>query len=308
MPRPRTRPQTRSSETDGEHMIDCSSISPSLLTQSRAELSTNVVAEYVDLLDQGVVFPAIELARINNTDSCEDATTRNVMLNDLVVLDGFHRLKATLNYGAIQILGNITTMNLSQAIARCVQSNAAHGLRRTNADKRKAVCILLARPEWQNRSNREIAIQCHVTHPFVQNVKESLSPAIIPADPASALDPEQEGLSNWRLRSNYADSILKDFSRQLKLLNNEIGGCAVTMDGRFLNFAAISADIQNAIQGIDSSRPEQACPICQNGFLDSSCRLCRGGGWVSRLVARHGLPVGLTTESLQERTTEYDEP
>jgi hypothetical protein len=45
-------------------------------------------------------------------------------------------------------------------------------LRRTNADKRKAVKTLLEDEEWSKWSDREIARQCEVSHPFVSKMKE----------------------------------------------------------------------------------------------------------------------------------------
>lgn len=44
-----------------------------------------------------------------------------------------------------------------------------------NADKRKAVMLLLADAEWSAWSDREIAKQCHVSHRFVSLERRSLS-------------------------------------------------------------------------------------------------------------------------------------
>lgn len=46
-----------------------------------------------------------------------------------------------------------------------------HGLPRTNADKRRAVSVLLADPEWAKWSNREIARRCVVTHGLVNSIR-----------------------------------------------------------------------------------------------------------------------------------------
>ena len=53
-------------------------------------------------------------------------------------------------------------------------ANVAHGLRRTNADKRHAVGMLLADDEWRGWSDREIAQRCGVSHVFVGGVRLSL--------------------------------------------------------------------------------------------------------------------------------------
>ncbi len=56
-----------------------------------------------------------------------------------------------------------------------VSANATHGLRRTNADKRRAVETLLNDEEWGNWSDREVARRCGVSHPFVINIRKNLS-------------------------------------------------------------------------------------------------------------------------------------
>lgn len=55
-----------------------------------------------------------------------------------------------------------------------VGANASHGLRRTNADKRKAVEILLNDDEWKLWSDREIARRCLVSHNFVGDIRRSI--------------------------------------------------------------------------------------------------------------------------------------
>src|SRR4051794_27961438 len=44
-------------------------------------------------------------------------------------------------------------------------------MRRTNEDKRRAVLTLLNDPDWARWSDREIARQCAVTHPFVSSLR-----------------------------------------------------------------------------------------------------------------------------------------
>jgi hypothetical protein len=52
---------------------------------------------------------------------------------------------------------------------------AAHGLRRTNEDKRRAVLTLLRDEEWSKKSQRWIAERCGVSHQFVANMQGELS-------------------------------------------------------------------------------------------------------------------------------------
>jgi transposase-like protein len=61
------------------------------------------------------------------------------------------------------------------AIVHAAGANADHGLRRTNADKRRAVETLLRDGEWSQWSDREIARRCQVSAPLVGNIRRELS-------------------------------------------------------------------------------------------------------------------------------------
>jgi hypothetical protein len=51
-------------------------------------------------------------------------------------------------------------------------ANAAHGLKRTNADKRRSVELALA--EWPNLSSRELAKICAVSDMMVGEIRNQL--------------------------------------------------------------------------------------------------------------------------------------
>jgi len=61
------------------------------------------------------------------------------------------------------------------AILYSVGANATHGMRRTNADKRRAVMRLLEDEEWGKWSDGEIARRCGVTRQTVTNHRASLA-------------------------------------------------------------------------------------------------------------------------------------
>jgi hypothetical protein len=60
---------------------------------------------------------------------------------------------------------------LREAILHSVASNATHGVRRSNDDKRRAVLLLLADEEWAKWSDREIARRCSVSQPLVTRIR-----------------------------------------------------------------------------------------------------------------------------------------
>ena len=59
------------------------------------------------------------------------------------------------------------------AALHSVGANVTHGIRRTNADKRHAVSILLQDSEWGQWSSREIARRAGVSHTLVESVRAS---------------------------------------------------------------------------------------------------------------------------------------
>lgn len=81
--------------------------------------------------------------------------------------DGFHRAMGAESLGLLDIEADIRRGNRRDALLFSVGANAIHGHRRTNDDKRRAVDIMLADPEWAMLPDREIARLCAVTHPFV---------------------------------------------------------------------------------------------------------------------------------------------
>jgi len=130
-------------------------------TQPRDSIDQNVVSEYNHALMNGAVFPAID-----------------VFFDGInyYLADGFHRYFAHKSAVAPEIEANIHTGTKRDAVLFSVGVNDKHGLRRTQADKRKAVLILLTDEEWSQWSDREIANKCHVSHPFVSKIREELAP------------------------------------------------------------------------------------------------------------------------------------
>jgi hypothetical protein len=66
---------------------------------------------------------------------------------------------------------------MRDALLYSVSANSAHGLPRTNADKRKAVALLLADSEWSRWSDREIGRHCQVNNKVVGRMRRKLSEA-----------------------------------------------------------------------------------------------------------------------------------
>src|SRR5574337_168137 len=136
--------------------IDISRIRIDGGTQSRANLNESVVAEYAEAMTEGAKLPAVTVF----FDGSE-----------YWLADGFHRYHGHKRIGALKIDAEVHNGTRRDAVLHSVGANAAHGLRRTNEDKRRAVETLLTAAEWSQWSDREIAKQCGVTHPFVAAVR-----------------------------------------------------------------------------------------------------------------------------------------
>jgi hypothetical protein len=128
-------------------------------TQSRAKIDENVVAEYADSMKDGAPFPPAVVFH----DGAE-----------YFLADGFHRYCAAKKCGSPGLACDVREGTLRDAILFSFSANGTHGLRRTAADKRKAVMAMLEDIEWQDWSDREIARQCCVSHPFVAAIRKEI--------------------------------------------------------------------------------------------------------------------------------------
>jgi hypothetical protein len=113
----------------------------------RVELSQPTIVAYTSALESGATFPPIECTEVDG---------------ELLLTNGFHRLAAHQNAGRAEIQAIITEGDMDDALLAAACSDNYEGLKRTNADKRKAVLALLANKQWSEMSNREIARAANV--------------------------------------------------------------------------------------------------------------------------------------------------
>jgi len=128
-------------------------------TQPRAELREEVIAEYAEDMRDGAVFPPVVLFF--------DGAT-------YWLADGFHRVKAAFRAGRDTIRAEVRQGTRRDAVLYSVGVNADHGVRRTNADKRRAAMTLLNDEEWTKWSDREIARRARVHHQMVSRLRAEL--------------------------------------------------------------------------------------------------------------------------------------
>lgn len=129
-------------------------------TQSRAEINNEAVAEYVEAIKDGAVFPPIVVFF--------DGAT-------YWLGDGFHRVHAFRTAGRASINADVRNGTQADAQLFSYSANTVHGLRRSNADKRKAVLGTLNHPATKDWSDNQIAKHCGVHHSTVGDARRSLA-------------------------------------------------------------------------------------------------------------------------------------
>jgi len=132
-------------------------------TQARANgTRVDVVKEYAAAMDDGATFPPVQLYQDGET---------------YYIADGFHRVEAAREAGWETITANVSEGTQRDARLAALAANEAHGIRRTNEDRRNAVRQALADPEWSRWPDREIARACNVSHPLVKKIRDELTEA-----------------------------------------------------------------------------------------------------------------------------------
>ncbi len=97
--------------------------------------------------------------------------------DDLWLADGFHRVRAARTLDISSFQARIIIGSQRDAVKFSLSANARHGLRRTNADKRRAVERAIQDDEWGALSARAIADICSVSDFMVRQVRSSLEEA-----------------------------------------------------------------------------------------------------------------------------------
>jgi hypothetical protein len=122
--------------------------------QCRATINTETVNEYANQMWDGDKFPAVTLFG--------DA-------NRSWIGDGWHRVLAAKQNGAVSIDADVQAGGRAEALKHALGANALHGNRRTNADKRR--CVEIALREFPTLSSRAVAEMCGVSDALVNSAR-----------------------------------------------------------------------------------------------------------------------------------------
>jgi uncharacterized ParB-like nuclease family protein len=128
--------------------------------QPRVKLDEFMVKEYSEEMSEGAAFPPVIVFHRPN--------------EDYYLADGWHRIEAARRRGCESIMAEVHEGGLRDAILYSLSANTDHGLRRTRADKRRAVRSLLEDPEWFSWSDNEIATRCRVSRKLVASTRKAV--------------------------------------------------------------------------------------------------------------------------------------
>jgi hypothetical protein len=125
-------------------------------TQARAGLDEPTITEYAGAMEDGATFPPVVVFHDGD---------------DYWLADGFHRVAAAGRAGLKKFPVEVRPGTQRDALLFACGANYAHGLRRTQEDKRQAVLTLLRDAEWGQRSDRWVADAAKVDHKTVAKLR-----------------------------------------------------------------------------------------------------------------------------------------
>ena len=131
--------------------------------QSRVALNDEAIQDYADRYDEGVKLPPISVVKVGA---------------QYILVDGFHRYAALKKLGDYEVEVTVLpgeTEDDAQYMAWA--ANKAHGLHRSNADKRKTVLEMLNHPVYGQQSNRQIASHIGVSNTYIAMMRQRQVPA-----------------------------------------------------------------------------------------------------------------------------------
>jgi hypothetical protein len=141
-----------------ELMLNLSQISHPESMQAREDgLDPEHVDELAEAIERGDTLPPLDVVQQGNT---------------YWLWSGFHRLAAYQQAGvsAAEVASQPGDRQDAEWLA--AGANARHGLKRTNADKQRAVELALANPKCRGMSDRAVADHVGVSHTFVSKLRQ----------------------------------------------------------------------------------------------------------------------------------------
>lgn len=264
-------------------------------TQSRAAISEETVTEYERLWKEATpgmtVFPPVKVFHDGKQHWLGD---------------GFHRVLAAKRAGRGSIIADVEKGTKRDAILYSVGANQTHGLKRSNADKRTAVLLLLNDEDWVKWSDRKIAEHAGLSDAFVGIVRKELQ--TVCSSPASkAKDEPREGKDGKKrkppkpkapkkLRSQSDEPPVakpQTFAERVHAHNLEVERFARLVSesikeppASFLlesKLTVVQQQVQSVCGTIRTCKVhDKPCPQCEDN--GKACKVCGGFGMVTKMT------------------------
>lgn len=238
-----------------------------------------------------------------------------------LLADGSHRCEAIAQVGRKAIEAEVRKGGYEEALQYALQSNCAHGLPRSQADKRKSITVAIM--QWPKDTNNGIAKRCDVDDKTVKVVRDELEAAkIVAKEPVrvstSGSKVAAERVAKTPVRNSEPDpakapvetkavvvdkngtpipkAVIKYWNRadevsvllaQISEVMNSLKQADKEKDLLFAecNVTAALSDLDKVRMVIGCALPFAVCTQCQ-GHPDTQpkgeCRLCLGRGLISK--------------------------
>ncbi len=291
--------------THSSQQISISAIRADAQAQARVAMNADAIQEYKEAYDAGRYLPPVVLYR--------DGPVFHLA-------DGFHRHAAATAAGLVAILADVYEGTEQDARWHAIGANKTHGIRRTNADKRRAVEMALQlRPEmsdeaiadhagvsreYVNRTRPQGVIKSHPDHRIGKDGKRYTLPPPPPRKgnppPPRARAPKvvdafgrevpANALPHWNRRDE-----IQEMLRRVSELRSVIRKARDNSDPLFLDCRSqdVVAWLDNTYSELKSCLPYVVCPTC--GGMSDACRLCHGSrrGLISEFQYKTFIPEEL---------------
>jgi uncharacterized ParB-like nuclease family protein len=256
-------------------VIDLDKIELAAAMQARTAIRTATVQEYAEAMRAGIEFPPIDVMPVEGHET-----------NHLYcVIDGWHRVQAARETGATAIHAIVHPHGTeSDAMWMAAAANISHGLRRTNADKARAVTLAIAaKPD---ATYEQIAAQCGVSASMVA----SYFAAMQQVDDANAAQQDEpvavqherqahpKAKARFEQRMTEAEARIGTVLQELARVQDLVTELVEQDHGAYINAQSVLSDLANASGALQHARPHKACPVCSG----AGCETCRMLGWVSK--------------------------
>lgn len=285
--------------------IDDLIVNPDL--RVRAHLDVPTYKEYEEGYRAGSVFPPLDVFDFGD--------------DKMVIVDGEHRFMGAILAEVKKHECVVHEGSKQDAIKFALQCNTAHGLRRTNEDKRHAVVLALS--EFDKFSDGVLADMCAVSHTFVAIIRKEVQPATV-ASSVSAKRIGRDG-SARKVPSSIPKKITpakseskpaakkekstpkppstkcktgipippeimplwdlgqkaKDLLALISKIKSEMNEAKDDLLFVEVNFQEVQAALSNLYTETKRAVPYAVCPSC-NGLLIDDCTSCKGRGFVSQ--------------------------